>query len=546
MHAAVITVGVAGLFAACSADERTVAPSAVTGPVSLALEGASMSPFKFTALTSSAQCTSGGDADKPLVLPAGYSQTVLAAEPQFGDNIDQNTQNETGPSAGRYLYRAHEVGSNGSLSVTDLQTGLTRTMAQRADWEAVDPAVWTPWGTVLIGEETNAAAQRDPAFPQAVAGLVYEVFPSKANMMVADSVVARPALGAKSHEGIRFDANGNLYGVGEKFPGYIYKFTPDKRGDLSSGQLYALKITQSDGDRTGEAEWVALDRTAVQIDANAAGDAVAATGYNRPEDLEISRPTATSPVGRVLYAAITSEHRVLAIDLRDLGTTARVSDYVSRGVNTTDAFNMPDNLALDVGGNLYIAEDPGGSFSGGKREGDDIWVATPGAGGSAAAGSVVRFASINDCDAEPTGIYFDINSSQLFVNIQHRGGDRIDKAVAIAGTGAEAGNTPPSINALRLDPATGPFSVSSKACGGRYTACVRFSITDADGPTDGPFKTVVAWGDGTEWSPNSVPAGASLLAPHNYTTPGSYPVRVTATDARGASSMQSLTLRIDP
>ena len=34
--------------------------------------------------------------------------------------------------------------------------------------------------------------------------------------------------------------------------GYIFKFTPDRRGDLSSGQLYALKIVNDRGDRTGE------------------------------------------------------------------------------------------------------------------------------------------------------------------------------------------------------------------------------------------------------------------------------------------------------
>jgi uncharacterized protein len=105
---------------------------------------------------------------------------------------------------------------------------------------------------------------------------------------------------------------------------------------------------------------------------------------------------------------------------------------VSRGSNVTTEFEMPDNLALDRSGNLYIAEDPGGSFSSGKRKGDDIWVAAPNRGGQRQASpSVRRFASLTDCDAEPTGIYFDLKSSRLFVNVQHRGGDKLDKAVAI-------------------------------------------------------------------------------------------------------------------
>jgi secreted PhoX family phosphatase len=45
--------------------------------------------------------------------------------------------------------------------------------------------------------------------------------------------------------------------------------------------------------------------------------------------------------------------------------------------------------------------------------------------------SVERFGSLTDCDAEPTGIYWERGGDRLFVNVQHRGGDRLDKAVAI-------------------------------------------------------------------------------------------------------------------
>src|SRR5262249_9180075 len=148
-----------------------------------------------------------------------------------------------------------------------------------------------------------------------------------------DHIVARPAIGSKSHEGMRFDTDGNLYSISERTPGYIYKFTPDQPGDLSSGQLYALKITNATGDRTGEAEWVPLDRTQVKIDAGIAGDNGGATGYGRPEDVELATSSGTNHGGdNILYVAITSEHRVLAIDLREAGgganhSTAFVTDY---------------------------------------------------------------------------------------------------------------------------------------------------------------------------------------------------------------------------
>jgi uncharacterized protein len=421
----------AAVVVACAAEDRVLDPRLSAGSALEDNAPAGSGAFQFTPLASSAVCTNGGDPANPLVLPAGFTQTLLASEPSFADAIDMNTQNETGQQAGRYLYRVTE-GSLGQLSVTDLLTGTTKIMVSRADWESLDPVIWTPWGTLLFAEETNNSSRRDPAYPAAVGGLVYEVFLAENDPTLVTSVVARPAIGAKSHEGMAFDVHGNLYSISERTPGYIYKFVPDTKGDLSSGQSYVMKITQPDGDRTGVAEWIPLDRAAVQIDASAAGDAVGATGYGRPEDLVIGTSTGNTHGGNwMLYVAITSEHRVLAIDLNDgKGSTFTVSNYVARGLNATTDFAAPDNLALDRSGNLYITEDPGGNTASGKR-GDDIWVAEPGKGSATAASSVVRFASLNDCEAEPTGIYFDLKGQRLFVNVQHRGGDRLDKAMAI-------------------------------------------------------------------------------------------------------------------
>ena len=120
--------------------------------------------------------------------------------------------------------------------------------------------------------------------------------------------------------------------------------------------------------------------------------------------------------------AVTSEDRVLGIDLleptgaADHGT-AFVFDYVRRGVNAPADFRSPDNVALDKNGNLYITEDPS------TPPGADIWMAEPStAGAHQPAQSTVRFASLFDCAAEPSGIYFDQRGWSLFVHVQHRGG----------------------------------------------------------------------------------------------------------------------------
>lgn len=108
-------------------------------------------------------------------------------------------------------------------------------------------------------------------------------------------------------------------------------------------------------------------------------------------------------------------------------------------------------------------------------------------------------------------------------------------------------NRAPAVVDLRPEPAQGPYRVSAPACGGRYTACVRFTVADPDGEADAPFRVTVDWGDGAPWTPNELTrAGVPALAPHSYTAPGAYTVRVTATDRRGATSTATLSLAVSP
>ena len=145
----------------------------------------------------------------------------------------------------------------------------------------------------------GSGAVKDPAAPNAVGGHVYEIDPA------TGAATLRSAIGARSHEGLRFDEQGNLYGISETGPGYIFRFVPDRRNDLSSGKLYALKIVNDLGDRTGWGEWVLLDGAASAINSIAEAAAKGATGYDRPEDVEIGTSTGddrrgngTPPVGR--------------------------------------------------------------------------------------------------------------------------------------------------------------------------------------------------------------------------------------------------------
>ena len=132
-------------------------------------------------------------ATAPWLIPEGYVQSIVSDESGLdiyvgNDWNDMNTVNETGKQAGRYMYRTHEVrggatgddrnslrndgGSGGAVSVVDLKTGVAKEIAGRADWEALDGIVWTPWQTILFAEEAGTAARPDPDAPQATDGLV--------------------------------------------------------------------------------------------------------------------------------------------------------------------------------------------------------------------------------------------------------------------------------------------------------------------------------------------------------------------------------------
>ena len=404
-------------------------------------------PIKFNPIAASAYEQTTTDPlilnSEPWVIPEGFTQHIISDEsnldiyPDSVDWTDMNTINEIGKHAGRYLYRTHEVRpgaalySGGAVSIVDLKTGETGILAQRTDWEALDGLVWTPWQTLLFAEETIMAQLPDPDAPDAKSGMLYELKFVKNDPTTVKEIKVQPMLGSLSHEGIEIDDEGNVYVIDEDRKGSIYKFVPANYGDLSSGQLYALRV--KNGTKTGEAEWVVLDMNQVQINARIAAQAVNATPFCRPEDLE--------RIGHTLYAALTCEDAtdpantsgpgaILAIGLSPV---PQVSYFVQPGVNVpfeikpTDAtpgvtgFKSPDNLAKDHDGKLWIVED---------NDNSDIWVALPDEDGDGYSDGVYLFASLKDKSAEGTGIYFGKDPHTLFVNVQHSGTGN-DKTMAI-------------------------------------------------------------------------------------------------------------------
>jgi secreted PhoX family phosphatase len=110
-----------------------------------------------------------------------------------------------------------------------------------------------------------------------------------------------------------------------------------------------------------------------------------------------------------MYVATTTDDLVLRIELN--GEEAYVSNFVDDA--NTPGLDDPDNLALDNQGNLWVIEDNAPS---------DIFIAHVDRANERRATRVERFASLSDCAAESTGLYFDRNGKTAWVHVQHAGG----------------------------------------------------------------------------------------------------------------------------
>jgi len=415
--------------------------------------------FNFKALSESANAADW-DATAPWKLPKGYTQTVVSDETNLNiypegrdDWHDMNVVNETGPQAGRFMYRTHEVrlgrdpvvdAIGGSVSVVDLKTGESKIIAQDLTYTALDGVRWTPWGTVLFAEETAG-------------GRMFEMVLND-DMMSAAEIIDRPQVGRLAHEGIDLDSDGNVYVVDEwrgrslgcenitPCGGGVYKFVPNTFGDLSSGELFVLKVAGADG--LGKAEWAGpID----PLNARVSGSEFGGQSYQRPEDLEI--------IGDTLYVAVTEgprdvatetnmaednygqlefkselyEGRVIAVNLK----TMTVSNFVKPGMNVAveigkpgdeghqTGFDSVDNLAEAPNGDLVMIED---------NKPSDIWFASTNKVNQFGASKKVKlFASLTDPGAEGTGIYFSpTDPDTLYVNIQHSAAEDGDGTWAIS------------------------------------------------------------------------------------------------------------------
>ena len=271
----------------------------------LAADGTRFSDF--TPLTASAGPTADESAPITFGNPDFEQRSIAERNTQLARGVpntgawDMITSNETGPHKGRFLFNVFEATSG--VQRHDLLSGATDTIWISPTPTAsirFDPSFWTPWGTVITGEEEwclDAAGcsnniygrlfeLRNPLDAPPIIGAVTTTSNINADF------VHRNAIPRAAHEGMAFDKDLNFYFVDEFIGGNIYKFTSAaKWGEIKSGRADFFAAGQSfvmrvgDGNTsgaTGAITWVPFtDKT---------GTAAARRDYHhRPERHHLGR-----------------------------------------------------------------------------------------------------------------------------------------------------------------------------------------------------------------------------------------------------------------
>ncbi len=306
----------------------------------------------------------------------------------------------------------------------------------------------TPWGTILATEENSAGGAYEIIDPltvnnhtilDRVNGTVVDE-----NGLLSTKVVKRPALGTFAWEGIGILPSGVVYAGDELRPGTtspdsdggaIFKFIPANprtaNGPISqlsdspfvAGSLYAMQIScRNDrqqfgqGCEVGNGTWLPVSAPNARADA----DRVGATGYYRPEDLEID-PMYRDANGGVRLCWMDTQSRgaqmygelVCAVDSAPLvADSSQRTVVASRLLEGDMDMNQHDNIEFQpLTGNVYVIED---------NANGDIFACLPdGTDRDIKSDGCIKILSVKDSSAEPTGFKFTPDGRTAYLSIQH-------------------------------------------------------------------------------------------------------------------------------
>jgi hypothetical protein len=331
-----------------------------------------------------------------------------------------------------------------SLQKINLKTGVATIIVTGTD--SGDPIRVTPWGTILFGEEAgDTGAMYELIDPLSVEGATID---RTSGTSSSPKIRRVNALGFNSFEGLAILPNGVTYYGNELSAnagapaGAYYKFVPTTpwaggppitsldQSPYASGSTFALRVGTSgnngQGFQYGRGTWQPIAGNGVALRPLAV--AVKATGYYRPEDIDID--TKALAAGNVRFCGNntgrdSSRYFGEAICFTD-GTVAasasgNTTPEVSLLVQGSQEINMPDNIAFQARrGNWIVHEDGSTAGAQGGDRNNDLWSCLDDGGDDDTfSDGCVRVGTLNDLDAEWTGGFFDPSGKHFYVSVQH-------------------------------------------------------------------------------------------------------------------------------
>lgn len=376
-----------------------------------------------------------------LIIPAEHKYQLILKE---GDSYTEGGglvggQNDftayvakAGSSTNGYLSVNHET-NPGGVTMAEINYNATSKLWQLTKSRAVsfsDPSLVqtirncsggiTPWGTVVTAEEsvTSNDVNNDGYKDY---GWLVEIDPATAQVISKNTDGSKGKLwqmGIMNHENVVVNNAGTTAYYGEDGGTHmVYKYVMDTPNNLSSGNLYVLKLDQglsTAGDPVGTtATWIQVPNKTKADQNNTASlaQSLGGTKFNGVEDVDIS------PLDGKIYFTAKGLDRVYR--LQDNGTTASQVETFVGGGSSVYSFNTAqgmkseawgdgnDNLTFDELGNLWVLQDGGKNY---------IWVIAP--DHTQANPKVKLFASM-PAGSEPTGLTFTPDHKFGFFSIQH-------------------------------------------------------------------------------------------------------------------------------
>jgi hypothetical protein len=343
-----------------------------------------------------------------LLLPEGFTSKLLAV----GGETVRGTTYEWHPfpdggacfatDDGGWIYannsEVYVEGEGGASALRFDKDGTVVDAYQILDGTTMNCAGGaTPWGTWLSCEEIAD-------------GRVWECDP-----LGRTEAVVRPAMGVFRHEAVAADESRRvLYMSEDERDGVLYRFAPDRWGDLSRGDLAALVVEED-----GTTVWEPFEGTGAEGQA---------TRYRVPAARNFPGGEGLALHDDVLYLSVKGDTRT------PVGTSGdgRVYQLALGGGELATYWKGPplkgpDNLAVHPAtGNLFACED------GGDME---VVVITP----DGRAEPFVRF--VGHDGSEVTGAAFDPSGTRLIVNSQRAPTERTIQDVIGAGGDMSLGRT---------------------------------------------------------------------------------------------------------